>query len=479
MPIYIPRLKSLFLVIILIHTKPMTTNCISTPDGFRLSVESVLFTPEGYDPDGPHTDEQWRLEFIPCASHGLRREDVLFVNCKQNYQVEDALENRILKADETTKWRMIIQVSEAMFRKTGWHNFDIVDSEPVFRPDPVIDLRCDYRVVAYSSLEPCEQRTRPGEPHRLVNFEGNAFLLKGANFPGEEFRLLQELGHYQLLSGSRWIPEIGGIVSRQGRREAFIVRYYSGGDLRNHFNAEHWVKRRWVIQLATALAEFNLKNFFHQDIKCANIVVDECNDIRIIDLENCGGTEGWTHPDNFFMFPNFDGSGDFMGCCAEGDCAKGEHHPTLPPPPEWSHFPSPQSGLAPPIIESATNSEAVATPKMTHMHPPEPAMSPQFLGSASTSASPPIPEWAPPQGPPMSDASYNFGPPSHSITEKQRFHVYGFGKTVWELYVGKKPVNEDDLGQTPQWVQELVHGCCKEDTFASIDEVLSYLASHE
>src|SRR5271154_1756418 len=48
----------------------------------------------------------------------------------------------------------------------------------------------------------------------------------------------------------------------------------------------------------TALVEFNTVGFIHQDLKCANIVVDESNNIRIIDLENAGGTLGWVHPDD-------------------------------------------------------------------------------------------------------------------------------------------------------------------------------------
>ena len=65
-----------------------------------------------------------------------------------------------------------------------------------------------------------------------------------------------------------------------------------------------------------------------------------------------------------------------------------------------------------------------------------------------------------------------------TIARKQQFQVYGFGKTVWELYVGGKPVNENDLIHTPPWVQDLVRRCCKEITFASMDEVLFYIESH-
>jgi serine/threonine protein kinase len=235
--------------------------------GFRLIVASLSFTPEGDDP----ANEKWRLEFYPTDKGRLPREDVIFVKCQRNYEVEDALENRILRTDEVTKEGMIIDFAETTFCEKGLYNFEIVNSQAVAIPAPVIDLPFNYPIVPYASLESCEETIRAGEVHSLVKFEGKVYVLKGADFSGEEYRLAQELSHYKTVSYSRWIPEIGGIVCRQGRREAFLVRYYPGGDLTGHFGAENSTKRRWVIQIATALAELNSMNFFHQDVKCANI----------------------------------------------------------------------------------------------------------------------------------------------------------------------------------------------------------------
>jgi len=401
--------------------------------GFRLTVSSLSFTPEGDDPDGPHANAKWRLEFYPTDKRRLPREEVIFVACQLNFEVEDALENRILRTDEATKYGMIVDFAETTFREKGFYNFEIVNSQAVAIPAPVVDLPFDYPIVPYTSLEPCEGTIRAGSVHSLVKFEGKVYLLKGADFPGEEHRLVQELSHYKMVSRSysRWIPEIGGIVCRQGRREAFLVRYYPGGDLTRHFDAESSTKRRWVIQIATALTELNSINFFHQDVKCANIVVDEVDDIRIIDLENAGVTDGWAHPDNL---------NPFMDAPEEKD----PQPSTLPSIPERAHM------------------NLFSIPSL------EPA------------ASPPVPEWAPITAPPVSEAvmsTLGFPPlfRSYTVDEKRRFQVYGFGKTVWELYVGKTPIDEDDLLQTPLWVQRLVRGCCKEDSFASMDEVLSYL----
>lgn len=104
------------------------------------------------------------------------------------------------------------------------------------------------------------------------------------------------------------------------------------------------------------------------------------------------------------------------------------------------------------------------------------------IPNSEPAASPPVPESTPITASPISEAvmsTFGFPPPfrSYTVDEKRRFQVYGFGKTVWELYVGKTPIDDDDLLQTPLWVQRLVRGCCKEDGFASMDEVMSSLNS--
>ena len=147
----------------------MTGNA-SPPLGFRLSVTSLSFTPEGDDPDGPHANEHWRLEFFPSEVPGLPHENVIFVKCERNYDLEDALENRILITDEVTKHSMMTSFAETTFREKGWYNFEIVNSQAVAIPSsPIIDLPLNYRVIPYTSLEPCEGTLRAGEAHRLVN----------------------------------------------------------------------------------------------------------------------------------------------------------------------------------------------------------------------------------------------------------------------------------------------------------------------
>jgi hypothetical protein len=64
-------------------------------------------------------------------------------------------------------------------------------------------------------------------------------------------------------------------------------------------------------------------------------------------------------------------------------------------------------------------------------------------------------------------------------SEKGRFQVYGFGKTVWEFYSGRKPViNEDDLLGACEWAKSLVDKCCGTDGFNTTEEVVVYICPH-
>lgn len=116
--------------------------------------------------------------------------------------------------------------------------FTIINSINVPKPAPVIDLPFDFLVIPYNSLEPCDIEIPYDTIYDVVKFDEKLYMLKTAMLPGDEYALIQELHHYELLNNSRWIPEPSGLVCRQGRQEGYLIRYYTGGDLRNHFDAD-------------------------------------------------------------------------------------------------------------------------------------------------------------------------------------------------------------------------------------------------
>ena len=126
-------------------------------------------------------------------------------------------------------------------------------------------------VVLYISLEHRGIEVPLEIIHNVVKFNGELYVYKDARFPGTSTVciLAQELRNYQLLKNSRWIAELGGVVSRRGHREALLIRYYPKGNLSKHFNADDMIKQQWVVQIATALAEFDAVGFVHYDLKCA------------------------------------------------------------------------------------------------------------------------------------------------------------------------------------------------------------------
>lgn len=334
---------------------------------FYLTVVAFSFTTEGGELDDPHRTETWRFEYYPKDNHSLPLENTIFVQYKRNESTSNALENKLLDAEEELKEGLVIdEVKKLLQRDIPF--FTIENSMAIPIPPPRINIRSNFRTIPYASLEPFGA-SRPDLMHRIVKHNGIPYLLKTANFPHDEVVLSQEVKNYRLLKRSNWVAELGGIVERQGRKEAILVRYYSAGDLTRHFGAVEKTKGRWVKQLATALKELDKLRYIPQDLKCANLVIDDSDNVRLIDLENFGGTDGWAHPN------------DIRG----------------------------------------------------------------------------------------------FIPAKGSVSErKQCYAVYGFGKTVLELYVGKAPTDEEDLKKTPQWVQELVKGCI-EGKFRSAAEVVNYM----
>ena len=334
---------------------------------FYLTVVAFSFTTEDGEWDSPHKTENWRLEYYPEGSHFLPLENAIFVYLKRNEIMSDALENKLLDAEEDVKEGLVVDEVKKLLQPDV-HFFAIANSVAIRSPPPRINIQSNLPTIPYASLEPFEANL-PDQIHSIVKYNGVPYLLKAANFPRDEVVLNQEVKNYRLVKQSKWIAELGGIVERQGRKEAVLVRYYSAGDLTRHFGADEIMKRRWVKQLATALSELDELGYIPQDLKCANLVLDDSHNVRLIDLENFGGTEGWAHPD------------DIKG----------------------------------------------------------------------------------------------FIPAKGSVSARKRcYAVYGFGKTVWELYVGGVPTNEDDLKTTPQWVQELVQGCI-EGKFKSMIEVVKYM----
>jgi serine/threonine protein kinase len=161
-----------------------------------------------------------------------------------------------------------------------------------------IDIPGDLPVVPYASLEGTKLITTPGAIHKIVKFEQKLYIYKVALLPDHIDQLAQEVRHYELQKGSKWIPKLGGKVCRQSRNEGILIEFFEKGDLRNHYHAKEAIKYRWITEIVTALLEFEALDFFYQDIRCANIVLDDNDSVRFINPGNTLVMEEWIHPDN-------------------------------------------------------------------------------------------------------------------------------------------------------------------------------------
>ena len=209
---------------------------------FYLTVVAFSFTTEDGEWDSPHKTENWRLEYYPEGGHFLPLENAIFGYLKRNEIMSDVLENKLLDAEENVKEGFVVDEVKRLLQPDV-HFFAIETPSPFGHPRLVLisgQTSRQYHTQHSNHLK----ANLPDQIHSIVKYNGVPYLLKAANFPRDEVVLTQEVKNYRLVKQSKWIAELGGIVERQGRKEAVLVRYYSAGDLTRHFAADEIMKRR-------------------------------------------------------------------------------------------------------------------------------------------------------------------------------------------------------------------------------------------
>src|SRR5277367_734992 len=93
--------------------------------------------------------------------------------------------------------------------------FTIVNSIPIAASPSKIDLPSILPIILYRFLKPGGISVSPSHIRKIVKYRGNLYVLKSANLPGDEHALTQELKHYELVKGCKWVAELLGIVRRQ------------------------------------------------------------------------------------------------------------------------------------------------------------------------------------------------------------------------------------------------------------------------
>lgn len=389
------------------------------PAIWRLSVVAEIYSTEDEDvPDGTLSFEELRLEYVPRdqKSPSLPLENAFFICYHLNKKTPDALENRFLRLECGN-----LEEIEKLLRGHEEYYFTIEGSQLIPQTPIDIDIPCELPVVPYSVLAVSPRSTTPGAIYKIVKFEDKEYVYRSACLPQDVDNLAQEFRHYELLKGSKWIPKLGGKVCRQGRNEGALIQYFAKGDLRKQYQANEDVKKQWVKEIAAALLDFESRGFFYQDIRCANIVLSDDDSIRFINLGNTDAEEKWVHPDNLLSYTY-----------------------------------SPYRG------EFGRSLSSLWDPRLRDFKSPVEEKNPEVLRVTSISY------------PGESKGCLEFKDP-RTPEQQRRYTVYGYGKLVWELFVGDEPISKEQLAKTPAWIQELVNGCCHESRYNCISEVLEYL----
>jgi hypothetical protein len=181
-----------------------------------LIASSCRFWPE-WDSDnsenGPNRREDWRPSFTPAPTKSAQ----IFLP-RTRYSSVIYATTRIRIAREIAFWTAIVRPNGGY--GGGEHLsppqlalFTIENYVPFRQPAPSIDIQVDLPIFSYNALEPSVTVDR--EIHGVVKYDGKLYVLKSAQFPGDEQFLSEELHNYRLLKGSKWVAELGGVGLRQ------------------------------------------------------------------------------------------------------------------------------------------------------------------------------------------------------------------------------------------------------------------------
>jgi Protein kinase domain len=150
---------------------------------------------------------------------------------------------------------------------------------------------------------------------RIVVYNGRTCIVKLIYDCGRSFRA--ELAARIKIGKALHISDMVGVVvcdSLDGQQyiHGMLLEYYPNGDLRcvlrwSHPPVEPRLKERWAVQIAHGISSIHAVGVVHSDIRCSNIVIDDDNNARIIDISNrTAMMHGWYSPLDNWKDPRFD-----------------------------------------------------------------------------------------------------------------------------------------------------------------------------
>ena len=219
--------------------------------------------------------------------------------------------------------------------KSDWIYKAIRDSLPnIDFYDTVTNLRLETRnelhvhvtedvneIISYPSAELLRHINIPRYEESAVQFEshlsgfvykvrvnGQIWTKKEIPGPGSVDEFIYEVDALSALHGASNVVQIGGLVVDESGQliKGLLVSYAEKGsladllgDLKGTGDLPWSRRQRWAKEIVTGLSELHESGFVQGDFTLSNIVIDEGDHARIIDVNRRGCPMGWEPPEFF------------------------------------------------------------------------------------------------------------------------------------------------------------------------------------
>jgi hypothetical protein len=149
--------------------------------------------------------------------------------------------------------------------------------KPPFRAPP------NFPTVDRAELEHVKRLTHDVE---VVQYKGTQYVHKFMGYPSQPSSYETEIKHHQLVSGSRFLPQLFNVVTHEGQNRGLLLEFIDGEnlcDLATSLN--HSQLYRITASILEALEDFESRGYYPQDLKGANMVWRESDrTVFIVDL---------------------------------------------------------------------------------------------------------------------------------------------------------------------------------------------------
>lgn len=137
-----------------------------------------------------------------------------------------------------------------------------------------------------------------------VRVHGRTLIKKEIPGPDTVDEFLYEINALTQLQNSRHVIELYGIIvdDREEHVKGLLISYAENGTLvdmiYDHDHHLPWSRReKWAHQIVEGLSEIHEAGFVQGDFTLSNIVIDENDDAKIIDINRRGCPVGWEPPE--------------------------------------------------------------------------------------------------------------------------------------------------------------------------------------